>query len=79
YNECVRYMPFSLAGKAVLHVEYEGSLDSFCPKTTPIGFSSMKKRLELDAPRQVCPTNNRSADFENRRSGGPHGRDVSPS
>lgn len=55
YRECDAYLPFIRAGKAVLHVEYEGALEDFCPTTTRLGFSSMKKRLSLDAWRQVCP------------------------
>ena len=55
YSECGAYAPFSAAGKAVLHVEYEGTLASFCPVTKALGFSSMLKRLELDAWRSVCP------------------------
>jgi hypothetical protein len=55
YNECTSYAPFTAAGKAVLHVEYAGTLTSFCPTTTPLGFSSMKKNLNLDAWRDPCP------------------------
>jgi hypothetical protein len=55
YNECSAYLPFIRAGKAVLHVEYAGSTSSFCPTTTALGFSSMKKRVSLDAWREVCP------------------------
>lgn len=55
YGECSAYTPFVQAGKAVLAVEYQGSLSSFCPTTTALGFSAMLKRLELDAWRSVCP------------------------
>ncbi len=55
YSECGSYAAFSKAGKAVLHVEYEGTLASFCSTTKALGFSSMLKRLELDAWRSVCP------------------------
>ena len=55
YGECSLYTPFTTNNKAVLHVEYEGSLTSFCPTTKALGFSSMLKRLELDAWRAVCP------------------------
>lgn len=55
YGECDAYLPFIRSGKAVLHVDDEGSLDGFCPTTTSLGFSSMKKRVSLDAWRQVCP------------------------
>ena len=54
YNECSEYKPFSDAGKAVLHVEYQGTLDSFCPTTKAMGFSSMKKKLDLTSWREVC-------------------------
>ena len=54
YNECDMYTPFTAAGKAVLHVEYSGTLDSFCPTTTAIGFSSMLKELDLTAWRETC-------------------------
>ena len=55
YNECAMYKPFTDAGKAVLHVEYRGTLDSFCPTTTALGFSSMLKTLNLTAWRNPCP------------------------
>ncbi len=55
YQECDRYKPFIDAGKAVLHVEYRGTLDSFCPTTTAMGFSSMLKTTSLSAWREVCP------------------------
>jgi hypothetical protein len=55
YNECNKYTPFTKAGKAVLHVEYTGTLDSFCPTTTALGFSSMRKELDLTAWRNPCP------------------------
>ena len=55
YNECGTLSPFIAAGKAVFHVEYSGTLNGFCPTTTALGFSSMKKRLDLDAWRQPCP------------------------
>ncbi len=55
YEECDAYAPFTSNGKAVLHVEYTGSLDSFCPTTAALGFSSMLKKLDLDAWRKPCP------------------------
>ena len=54
YNECDMYAPFTGAGKAVLHVEYSGTLDSFCPTTKALGFSSMLKKLDLTAWREPC-------------------------
>ena len=53
YGECGEYLPFTEAGKAVLHVEYEGTLD-FCAESTRLGLSSMLKRLDLGADRQPC-------------------------
>ena len=55
YNECDGYAPFTAAGKAVLHVEYSGTLASFCPTTKALGFSSLLKNLNLDAWRSPCP------------------------
>lgn len=54
-GECDRLTPFIDAGKAVFHVEYAMDLDEFCPETTALGFSSIKKRLDLDAWIQTCP------------------------
>nr|WP_237686610.1 endo alpha-1,4 polygalactosaminidase [Arthrobacter jiangjiafuii] len=54
YDECDLYQPFTLAGKAVLHVEYDGALD-FCAESRQRGFSSLLKPLELSAERQACP------------------------
>ena len=53
YDECGEYRPFTDAGKAVLHVEYEGSLD-FCAQTARLGLSSMLKPLDLGPDRQPC-------------------------
>lgn len=55
YDECGLLRPFVDAGKAVLHVEYSHRPDQFCPVTTPLGFSSMRKRFDLDAYREPCP------------------------
>ena len=55
YGECNSYTAFTKNNKAVLHVEYEGSLSSFCATTKPLGFSSMLKKLDLDAWRSPCP------------------------
>ena len=53
YGECDRYRPFTEAGKAVLHVEYEGAMD-FCAASTRLGLSSMLKPLDLGPVRQAC-------------------------
>ncbi|MFE1233254.1 endo alpha-1,4 polygalactosaminidase [Streptomyces sp. NPDC058745] len=55
YGECERLAPFVRAGKAVFHVEYERETGEFCPQTTRLGLSSMRKRYELDAWRRPCP------------------------
>ncbi len=54
FHECRALTRFIKAGKAVLHVEYRISPDRFCPVTKPLGLSSMRKRLALDAWRQPC-------------------------
>ncbi|HEX6473350.1 MAG TPA: endo alpha-1,4 polygalactosaminidase [Streptosporangiaceae bacterium] len=54
FGECRPLMAFIRHGKAVLHVEYRLSPAKFCPVTRPLRFSSVRKRLELDAWRQSC-------------------------
>lgn len=54
YDECDSLAPFVRAGKAVFHVEYDLPTARFCPITGPLGFSSMKKNLNLDAARWPC-------------------------
>ncbi|MCW2883307.1 MAG: hypothetical protein QOE54_3407 [Streptosporangiaceae bacterium] len=54
YHECRDLLPFVRAGKAVLHVEYALPNAGFCAETKAHGFSSMRKRLALDAPRWPC-------------------------
>jgi hypothetical protein len=54
YDECDTLKVFTNAGKAVFHVEYEGSTGTFCGKTKALRFSSMKKKLDLDAWREAC-------------------------
>jgi hypothetical protein len=49
FGECGALDRFVAAGKPVFHVEYTGS----CPPARP-GFSSMRKKRELDAWRQPC-------------------------
>ncbi len=55
YDECRELTPFIHAGKAVLHVEYSLPLSDFCPVTKALSFSSMRKPLDLTAPREPCP------------------------
>ncbi|GHF28533.1 hypothetical protein GCM10018790_02450 [Kitasatospora xanthocidica] len=54
FNECDRVAPFVKAGKAVFHVEYKLDTDQFCAKAKSLGFSSMQKKLELNAWRKPC-------------------------
>ncbi len=54
YDECAALKPFVDAGKAVLHVEYALPPADFCPRTRPLRFSSMAKRLDLGAWRRPC-------------------------
>ena len=55
YDECDALTPFIDAGKAVFHVEYSLTTSKFCPTTTALGFSSMRKHLDLDAWKEDCP------------------------
>jgi hypothetical protein len=54
YGECSTLSVFIRAGKPVLHVEYELAPGAFCPTTRRLGFSSMRKNLNLDAARSAC-------------------------
>jgi hypothetical protein len=54
YNECNSLLPFVQAGKAVFGVEYTGSPSAFCPAANAMGFSWVKKNLDLDAWRIDC-------------------------
>ncbi|MCP2328060.1 hypothetical protein HDA40_006567 [Hamadaea flava] len=55
YAECARLSVFVTAGKPVFHVEYDLSPAQFCPATRKLRFASMRKHLDLDAWRSVCP------------------------
>jgi hypothetical protein len=54
YDECNPLSQFVTARKAVFQVEYQGDPAQFCPTATRLGFSSVKKRLQLDAWRVTC-------------------------
>jgi hypothetical protein len=54
YKECGVLTRFISADKPVFHVEYKLRARKFCPKARALGFSSMKKRAELDAWRKPC-------------------------
>lgn len=57
YSECSTLKPFLSAGKAVFEVEYKGQPSSFCTKANADKFSSIKKKLSLDAtPLTECLT-----------------------
>jgi hypothetical protein len=38
----------------VFHIEYDLSTSRFCGETEALGFSSVRKRLDLDAWSQPC-------------------------
>jgi hypothetical protein len=54
YRECGVLSAFIKAGKPVFHVEYDLDTGQFCAAAKALGFSSMKKKLKLDAWRQPC-------------------------
>jgi len=54
YDECSALLPFVQAGKAVFAVEYTGEPSIFCPAANAMGFSGLKKNLDLDAWRIDC-------------------------
>jgi hypothetical protein len=54
FRECGRYTPFVRAGKAVLAVEYALPRPRFCDRARGLGFSAIRKRLDLDAWRAGC-------------------------
>ncbi len=54
YNECDKLTPFISAGKAVFEVEYDLQPSQFCNQANAMNFNSLKKNLDLDAPRTAC-------------------------
>jgi hypothetical protein len=54
YHECKVLKPFITAGKAVFQTEYRGDPASFCPKAQALGFSSLKKKLNLGSWVVAC-------------------------
>ncbi|MGW7053231.1 endo alpha-1,4 polygalactosaminidase [Streptomyces sp. NPDC054887] len=54
YDECAALAPFVKAGKAVLHVEYALPAGDFCARSTALGLSSMRKKLDLGVWRRPC-------------------------
>lgn len=54
YDECAALAPFVAAGKAVFGVEYTGDPAVFCPPLQALGYSWLKKQLDLGAWRIDC-------------------------
>ncbi len=54
YSECGLLKPFSAAGKAVIEVEYQGSLSNFCPTASTNNWNALLMPLQLDGGRQPC-------------------------
>jgi hypothetical protein len=54
YRECGLLRAFTAAGKPVFHTEYTLPTTGFCATTKALGFSSIRKRTELDAWREPC-------------------------
>jgi hypothetical protein len=55
YDECDLYRPVLDAGKAVFEIEYNVSPAQFCPNAERLGIFAMRKRLSLNAYRELCP------------------------
>jgi hypothetical protein len=54
YSECEMLVPFIAAGKPVFHAEYDVPTAAFCEETTRLGFSSIRKQLDLGAWLETC-------------------------
>ena len=54
YRECDELTPFVERGKAVFEAEYNLPTTAFCPQARRLGFSALRKHLDLDAWRQAC-------------------------
>jgi hypothetical protein len=56
YDECEQLRPFIAAGKPVFQIEYGGSAlaQEVCPEANALGFDTLVKNLDLDAPRISC-------------------------
>jgi len=54
YSECEMLVPFIAAGKPVFHAEYDLPTTAYCQQTTALGFSSIRKELDLSAWRETC-------------------------
>lgn len=49
YDECGYYRPFIEAGKAVFEAEYKLEPEQFCPAAAALGFSAIRKSVDLFA------------------------------
>jgi hypothetical protein len=54
FDECGALSRFVAAGKAVFSAEYAGQAATLCPKANALGFSTIRKRLALDAWLESC-------------------------
>ncbi|MGH2562722.1 MAG: endo alpha-1,4 polygalactosaminidase [Thermomicrobiales bacterium] len=56
YDECDLLLPFIEAGKPVFQIEYgpPSLATEVCPRAAALGFDTLIKNLELDAPRTAC-------------------------
>lgn len=54
FSECDDLVPFVRQRKAVFHVEYSLKTSAFCARTSALGFSSLRKNINLDARREAC-------------------------
>ncbi|GHF61951.1 endo alpha-1,4 polygalactosaminidase [Streptomyces thermodiastaticus] len=54
YGECARLKPFTDAGKAVFHAEYELPPSRYCDQSRELRLSSLRKTYELTAWRRTC-------------------------
>jgi hypothetical protein len=54
YEECDVLDDVIAAGKAVFSTEYKGSPKKLCPEANARGFSTLRKKLKLDAKAQPC-------------------------
>jgi hypothetical protein len=59
FDECDLLVPFIASGKAVYHVEYteddfESLAQDVCDRSNALGFDTVLKHLDLDAPLRAC-------------------------
>ncbi|MFJ3877891.1 endo alpha-1,4 polygalactosaminidase [Streptomyces sp. NPDC090077] len=54
YDECGDLAPFTEAGKAVFHAEYELPTSRFCQQSKRLQLSSLQKKPDLGAWRRTC-------------------------